>query len=211
MIAHANGETRHRPKILVTPPEFQKIWTELHRFGPLLQLGARMMFDTGLRVGEVQQLLWNDCVALATPAARLELSKERVKTGYARSVPLPPFLHLELLQAQQLLPPELMPADRSHRRVLVSTKGTGVGVRWIEKCLTHASKAALGYNVNPHALRHSFADRLLKHSNLRVVQLALGHVSLNSTQIYTHPQMNEIAEAITAAATAATPPTDPNK
>lgn len=199
-MTHGAQEVRHRPKLLVGPTDFGKIHAALARYGPLMQLAARLMYDAGLRVGEVQQLLWKDCVALATPAARLELNPERTKKGYARTVPLPPIVHLEILQAQQLLPLPLVQDAVIHRNVVTSHKGNQVGVRWIEKCFTEATTRALGYNVNPHAFRHSFADRLLKHSNLRVVQLALGHVSLTSTQIYTHPQLAELSTAITAAA-----------
>ena len=50
-----------------------------------------------------------------------------------------------------------------------------------------ATLEALGTAFSPHTLRHTYADRLLAYTNLRVVQLLLGHKSITSTQIYTHP------------------------
>jgi len=42
-------------------------------------------------------------------------------------------------------------------------------------------------DVTPHTLRHSYATRLIENGvNIRIVQILLGHASINSTAIYTH-------------------------
>ena len=61
----------------------------------------------------------------------------------------------------------------------------------------YRERVELDLKVSPHSLRHSLASRLASScGNLRVVQKVLGHVRLNTVEIYTHTDAEEMQQAM---------------
>ncbi len=72
-------------------------------------------------------------------------------------------------------------------------KLTGSSVLQIVK--KAAARARIRVNVSPHVLRHSFATHLLESgTDLRQIQVLLGHGSTKTTEIYTYVATNTFKE-----------------
>ncbi len=68
------------------------------------------------------------------------------------------------------------------------------GYSWIR---TIGKRAGLTQNLNPHALRHSFATHLLNSgANLRIIQNLLGHATLAATEKYTHLNLTQLYQTM---------------
>jgi integrase/recombinase XerD len=60
-----------------------------------------------------------------------------------------------------------------------------------------ALKCGIKKNISPHTFRHSFATHLVEGgADLRAVQEMLGHVSITTTEIYTHLDKDYLRETI---------------
>ncbi|MCB2208218.1 MAG: site-specific tyrosine recombinase XerD [Bacteroidetes bacterium] len=58
-------------------------------------------------------------------------------------------------------------------------------------------KMGVKKNISPHTFRHSFATHLVQRgADLRAVQELLGHVSITTTEIYTHLNREDLRKSI---------------
>ena len=78
----------------------------------------------------------------------------------------------------------------NHRGGQLTRQGCYLKIRAI------ALAAGIARPISPHRLRHSFATHLLEGgTDLRTLQLLLGHADISTTQIYTHVSQRHLREA----------------
>lgn len=84
--------------------------------------------------------------------------------------------------------------------VFCTLAGGELSPRYLQRVLKRKAREAEvqeASRVSPHTLRHTFATTLLRRcGNLRLVQEALGHDSILTTQIYTHLTNADLRQAM---------------
>jgi len=158
-------------------------------------LAALLMLDAGLRVAEVVGLVIADLVIYDEPVDRLLIRREIAKGGRERTVPMSSRLKIAVRTCYNYFWDE--PANHMDQPAFPGTKrATSLTTKQIERIIILAAVSSLHRRVTPHMLRHTFATRLMRKTNIRVVQELLGHKNLASTQIYTHPDQEDLDNAI---------------
>lgn len=159
------------------------------------QLAAVLMLDAGLRVGEVCHLLRSDLLLFAQPAHTIRILANCSKNNQSRFVPATPRIQSCVLVAQKQYW-DMANDSPGYYAIHGKDPLRPLSTRQLERIFRAAGRKSLNREVWPHMLRHTFANRILKVSNLRVVQALLGHKSISSTQIYTHPNSDDLTLAI---------------
>ena len=82
--------------------------------------------------------------------------------------------------------------------VFINKNGTKLSRVMIFKIIKSLKqKSGINKNISPHTLRHSFATHLVEGgADLRAVQEMLGHLSITTTEIYTHLDRNFLKQTI---------------
>lgn len=155
---------------------------------------CRLMLEAGLRVGEA--------VALRPEHIDLDTCRVVVREGKgAKDRVVWITDELRDLVAEWLERRAEWLEEREACPWLFPTRhGTQVKKRYVRAMVKRTARKAEvqeADRVSPHTLRHSFATDLLRETtNLRLVQKALGHADISTTQIYTHLTDGELEAAM---------------
>ncbi|MCL5042043.1 MAG: tyrosine recombinase XerC [Gammaproteobacteria bacterium] len=144
-----------------------------------------LFYSSGLRLAELAALNTQD----------LDLSQGEVRvTGKGNKTRILPVGRKarEALDVWLTAHPRL---EATGSPLFVSQRGQRLGHRSIQLRVRQAGQQALGQNLHPHMLRHSFASHMLESSgDLRAVQELLGHADISTTQVYTHLDFQHLAQ-----------------
>ncbi|MBA7534300.1 Tyrosine recombinase XerC [subsurface metagenome] len=156
---------------------------------------ALLMLDAGLRVGEVVGQTISNLYFLNESRYSLLVSSSLSHGSADRTIPLTQRIRkaIEAMQVHLWSQTGKVGLDYA----FTSNYRTGLlTTRQVERIIRKAAMMSLGRPVHPHALRHTFASRVMRTTNIRIVQELLGHKHLSSTQIYTHPNQEDLKNAI---------------
>lgn len=143
-------------------------------------------YSAGLRASEVTRLRVKDI-----DSSRMQIRVEQGKGRKDRYVMLSPTLLATLREYWRLERPGhdwLFPGNPPTRPI--TTRAA------LKACQDAAEASGIGKHMTLHTLRHSFATHLLEGgADIRLVQVLLGHRSLNTTARYTHVSQKTINAA----------------
>ena len=146
-----------------------------------------LLYATGLRVSELVKL---PLISFNRHSGNLRVlgkgSKERL-------IPIGEQAGLLLEEYLDHVRPQLL-RGKTSPSLFVTRQGKAMTRnRYWQILKDIARQADISKNINPHALRHSFATHLLENgADLRSVQLMLGHSDISTTQIYTHVERSRL-------------------
>lgn len=140
-------------------------------------------YSAGLRASEVVKLKVEDI-----DSQRMQIRIRSGKNGKDRYVMLSPALLTILREYWRLERPGtdwLFPGNPSSKAI--STRAV------LKACEEARKDAGIKKRMTTHTLRHSFATHLLESgADIRLVQVLLGHRSLQTTSLYTHVSQKTI-------------------
>jgi site-specific recombinase XerD len=171
----------HKLPIVLSPEEVGKFFDNV----PSLKYRAALMtcYGAGLRISEAVALKVSDI-----DSSRMLLRVEEGKGRKDRYVMLSPRLLAVLRCYWRVARPKLylFPSWRQNRHLCATSLSLA--------CRDASRTCGLNKRITAHMLRHSFATHLLENgTDVRVIQVLLGHTRIDTTARYTQVSPQVVA------------------
>ncbi|HEX7879226.1 MAG TPA: tyrosine-type recombinase/integrase [Candidatus Eisenbacteria bacterium] len=165
-----------------------------------------LLYASGIRLAELVSLNRDDAVDLDRGQVRVlgKGNRERIVPIGREAV--------RAMSAYASATAGVASADRDGLPFFLGTGGRRLSRRTVQRLIAgHLGRVASRSGLSPHLLRHTVATHLLARMSregsgkgssapdIRAVQELLGHVSLSSTQVYTHITVDRLRRAVTVA------------
>ncbi len=151
-----------------------------------------VLYGCGLRVSEViglriSDLHFNEGLIVVTG-----------KGNKQRLVPVGDVAQKQILIYKDQVRIHQSPVKKAENILFLNNRGGPLSRQMIFIMVRRqAEMAGIRKKISPHTFRHSFATHLVQNgADLRAVQQLLGHVSITTTEIYTHLNQEDLRRAI---------------
>ncbi len=154
------------------------------------------MLHAGLRNGEVCKLQIGDLYVDSEIFHSVSIQNGHSRTKSSRIISFSPLLTESLREHMRMRVSRSGEFRPDEPAFITKNQKIRISPKDVQRIVAGHTWAWLGVACTPHSLRHTFATRLMKVASIRVVQQLLGHKTLSSTQVYTHPDSEDRAKAI---------------
>jgi len=148
-----------------------------------------LLIQTGMRLGELTHLTWND-IDLEFKKIRIQKKPDWTPKTNERTIPMSSGVHNLLMKIN---------ADKRDRsKYVFPGKGDGpMTIKLRERLKTITRRCGFPDVTKVHSLRHTFASHLVMQGvDLPTVQQLLGHEDIQTTMIYAHLAPEHLSGAV---------------
>jgi Site-specific recombinase XerD len=150
-----------------------------------------LLYGTGIRESELAKLRYDD----------VDLNNGLICVcGKGKKERLIPMTNYAIQAIREYVKDERRPqfeSGKNYGYLFLSRSGRPLYRHEIWRIVKKYARLAGLTKVSPHVLRHCYATHLyLKGADLRMIQKALGHSSISTTQIYTHVNTEQLKKTI---------------